>query len=169
MTPNSPLDNSSFVNHKLHIVLSVISFGGWTPLYAAYYLFRKLTSSTIEQRRSKRVIAREKRRSKRVMAREKRRSKRVMAREKRRSIRARAKEGRRITQKLITESSSKGYKYRPITGIKKKSFLVSEARTYSLSCNHQIRAKNIKLIGKTVWCDVCDNHREVTGAIWAQY
>ena len=147
MTPNSPSDKSSLVNHKLHIVLSVISFGGWTPLYAAYYLFRKLTSSTIQQRRSKRAIAREKRRS----------------------IRERAKEGRRITQKLIEESSSKGYKYRPITGIKKKSFLVSEARTYSLSCNHQVRAKNIKLIGKTVWCDVCNDHREVTGAIWAQY
>jgi hypothetical protein len=147
MTPNSPLDKSPLVNHKLHIILSVISFGGWTPLYAVYYLFRKLTSSTVDQRRSKRAFTREKRRSKR----------------------ASAKEGRRITRKLIQESSSKGYKYQPVTGIKKKSFLVSEARTYSLSCNHQIRAKNIKLIGKTVWCDVCNDHREVTGAIWAQY
>ena len=149
MSPNSPLDKPSLVNHKLHIILSIISFGSWLPIYAAYYLFCRLTGSTIEQRRSKRANAREKRLS----------------------IRVRAKEGRRITQKLIEESSSKGYKYKKqsITGIKKKSFLVSEARTYTLSCNHQIRAKNIKLIGKTVWCDVCNDHREVTGAIWAQY
>ena len=113
----------------------------------SYVRFFKLLGSTIEKRRSKRAIAREKRRS----------------------IRARAKEDLRITQKLIEESSSKGYKHRPITGIKKKSFLVSQARTYSLSCNHQIRAKNVKLIGKTVWCDVCNDHREVTGAVWAQY
>ena len=147
MNPNSPLDKSPLVNHKLHIILSVLSFGGWIPLYAVCYLFRKLTKSTVDQRRGKRAITREKRRSKR----------------------ASAKEARRITRKLIQESSSKGYKHKPVTGIKKKSFLVSEARTYSLSCNHQIRAKNIKLIGKTVWCDVCNDHREVTGAIWAQY
>jgi len=47
MTPNPPLDKSSLVNHKLHIVLSVISFGGWLPLYAAYYFFRKFTGSKI--------------------------------------------------------------------------------------------------------------------------
>ena len=47
MTPNSPLDKSSLVNHKLHIILSVISLGGWLPIYAAYYFFRKFTGSKI--------------------------------------------------------------------------------------------------------------------------
>lgn len=149
MSPNPPLDKSLPVNHKLHITLSIISFGSWLPIYVAYYLFCRLTGSSIEQRRNKRVIVREKRRS----------------------IRVRAKEGRRITQKIIKESSSQGYnsQKQSITGIKKKSFLVSQARTYTLSCNHQIRAKNINLIGKTVRCDVCNDYREVTGAIWAQH
>ena len=47
MTPKSPLDKSSLVNHKLHIILSVISLGGWLPIYAAYYFFRKFTGSKI--------------------------------------------------------------------------------------------------------------------------
>jgi hypothetical protein len=47
MTPNSPLDKSSLVNHKLHIILSVVSFGGWLPIYAVYYFFRKFTGSKI--------------------------------------------------------------------------------------------------------------------------
>ena len=48
MTPSSPLDKSSLVNHKLHIILSIISFGGWLPIYAAYYLFRKFKGSNVD-------------------------------------------------------------------------------------------------------------------------
>ena len=141
------MSDDRLMNHKLHIIITFITFGVWWPFYGLMFILFKLSGSTIEKRRIKRAGAREKRRIKR----------------------AKTKEDRRITQKLVEESSSKGYKYRPVTGIKKKSFLVSAARTYSLSCNHQVRAKNIKLIGKTVWCDVCNDHREVTGAIWAQY
>ena len=35
------------INHKLHIVLSIITFGGWLPIYAIYYLFRKYSGSKI--------------------------------------------------------------------------------------------------------------------------
>ena len=35
------------INHKLHIILSVITFGGWLPIYAIYYLFRKTSSPKI--------------------------------------------------------------------------------------------------------------------------
>ena len=45
---NSPLNKSSLVNHKLHIILSIISFGGWLPIYAAYYLFRKFKGSNVD-------------------------------------------------------------------------------------------------------------------------
>ena len=47
MAQNSRLDKSSLVNHKLHIVLSIISLGGWLPIYAIYYLFRKFSGPKI--------------------------------------------------------------------------------------------------------------------------
>jgi hypothetical protein len=48
MISNSPPNKSSLINHKLHIFLSIISFGGWLPIYAAYYLFRKLKGSNVD-------------------------------------------------------------------------------------------------------------------------
>ena len=42
--------NNPFVSGKLHIILSVITFGSWLPIYAAYYLFRRLSGSTLAQR-----------------------------------------------------------------------------------------------------------------------
>ena len=65
----------------------------------------------------------------------------------------------------IEESSGAGYK--------KANF--SSGQTYSLECAHQIRARKQTglisrgMIGKSVWCDVCNANRVVTGSIWAQH
>jgi hypothetical protein len=58
-------------------------------------------------------------------------------------------------------------------GYKKGNFIGGQ--TYSLECSHQIRARKQTgligkgMIGKTVWCDVCNAYRVVTGSVWAQY
>ena len=144
------------INHKFHILIVVISFGVWIPFYLGLYLFYFLTSSTIESRRAKRQTAKENRRAARQIAKENRRAKRQIA-----------KENRQITRKLIEESSSRGFKNVSNTGYKKKGFLVSST-PYNLSCSHQIRAANIKILGKTVWCDICKDHRQVTSQTWNQ-
>lgn len=67
--------------------------------------------------------------------------------------------------KPVAKTSSAGYK---------KSNFIS-GQTYSLECTHQIRARKQTglisrgMIGKTVWCDVCNANRVVTGSIWAQH
>ena len=39
------------MNHKLHILISVITFGGWLLFYALLFIIFKLSGSTIEKRR----------------------------------------------------------------------------------------------------------------------
>jgi hypothetical protein len=52
----------------------------------------------------------------------------------------------------------------------KKGTLNSGEQMYVLACNHQIRAKKHTgifskgMLGKTVWCDVCNTERIVTSA-----
>lgn len=53
-------------------------------------------------------------------------------------------------------------------GYKKGNFNSGE-RMFVLACTHQIRARNTgifqkSMLGKTVWCDVCNAERVVTSA-----
>lgn len=57
MGPNSPLEKSSVVNHKLHIVLSVLTFGSWLPIYVAYYFFRKFYGRKINFKSLMKLLA----------------------------------------------------------------------------------------------------------------
>ena len=151
MSQNSPLNKSSFVSHRLQIILSIIAFGGWLPIYAGYYLYCSLTGSTIEERKSKRVTKIEKRREKRTAL----------------------KNNRLITRKLVQESKARGFVYKSNIGYKKGNFV--SGQTYGLECSHQIRARKQTglisrgMIGKTVWCDVCKANRTVIGSVWHQH
>lgn len=63
-----------------------------------------------------------------------------------------------VTPESSTSPQDKGYK---------KGNWNSGDQIYVLACTHQIRAKKIAfiskgMIGKTVWCDVCNAERVVT-------
>ncbi len=142
------MSDDRLMNHKLHIILIFITFGGWLLFYALMYIFFKLSGSTIEKRRAKRADKREKRRAKRV----------------------KAKEDRRITQNLIKESARKGYTYKKSLGYEKGNWNSSQA--YTLACGHQISAKkqvgmfSKGLLNQTVLCEVCNSNRTVTGTLY---
>lgn len=44
------------INHKFHIVLSIITFGGWLPIYAIYYFFNKFLGLKLNARKLIRQI-----------------------------------------------------------------------------------------------------------------
>ena len=56
MNLQSIWNNSVHVKHKFHIILSIVSFGGWFPVYVAYFLFCLLTGSTFEVRSKKKQL-----------------------------------------------------------------------------------------------------------------
>ena len=72
------------------------------------------------------------------------------------------------TRLLEVEESEHGGGY-------KKGNKLSGNQMYVLACAHQIRAKKTVgilskgMIGKTVWCEICDDYREVTSMpYWVQ-
>ena len=140
------------MNHKLHIFLTFISLGMWLPFYALMFIYYKLTGSTIETRRIKIMGAREKRRSKRAIRKEKRRSKR-----------AKLKEDRRIIRELSKATEARRG-YTPGNW--------NSSQNYTLACGHQISAKkqvgmfSKGLLNRTVWCEVCNSNRTVTGTLY---
>jgi hypothetical protein len=142
------MSDDRLMNHKLHIILTFITFGGWLLFYALMYILFKLSGSTIEKRRAKRAGKREKRRAKRV----------------------KAKEDRRITQNLVKESARKGHTYKKSLGYEKGNWNSSQA--YTLACGHQISAKkqvgmfSKGLLNQTVLCEVCNSNRTVTGTLY---
>ncbi len=140
------------MNHKLHIFLTFISLGMWLPFYALMFIYYKLTGSTIETRRIKGMGAREKRRSRRAIRKEKRRSKR-----------AKLKEDRRIIRELSKATEARRG-YTPGNW--------NSSQNYTLACGHQISAKkqvgmfSKGLLNQTVWCEVCNSSRTVTGTLY---
>jgi hypothetical protein len=142
------MGDDRLMNHKLHIILTFITFGVWWPFYGLMFIFFKLSDSTIEKRRIKRAATREKRRT----------------------HRAKTKEDRRITQNLIKESALKGHTYKQSLGYKKGNWNSSQA--YTLACGHQISAKkqvgmfSKGLLNQTVRCEVCNSNRTVTGTLY---
>ena len=142
------MSDDRLMNHKLHIILTFITFGVWWPFYGLMFIFFKLSGSTIEKRRIKRAATRERRRVKR----------------------AKTKEDRRITQNLIKESARKGYTYKKSLGYEKGTWNSSQA--YTLACGHQISAKkqvgmfSKGLLNQTVRCEICNSNRTVTGTLY---
>jgi hypothetical protein len=65
MTAQSFWNNSVYVKHKFHIILSCVTFGGWFPIYVAYFLFCLLTGSTYEARTKKNQLQKETKNEKR--------------------------------------------------------------------------------------------------------
>lgn len=60
-------NNSVYVKHKFHIILSCLTFGGWFPFYVAYYLFCLLTGSTFEKRTENKQLRNEAKNDKRKL------------------------------------------------------------------------------------------------------
>jgi hypothetical protein len=146
------MSKQRIINHKLHIFFGVISLGNWFVIYAILFIYYKLTGSTIETRRGRRMGAMEKRRSKRAIRKEKRRSKR-----------AKLKEDRRITRDLIKATKARRG-YTPGNW--------NSSQNYTLACGHQISAKkqvgmfSKGLLNHQVWCEVCNSQRTVTGTLY---
>jgi len=142
------MSDDRLINHKLHIILTFITFGVWWPFYGLMFIFFKLSGSTIEKRRIKRAATREKRRIKR----------------------AKIKEDRRITRNLVKESARNGYTHKTSSGYKKGNWNSSQA--YTLACGHQISAKkqvgmfSKGLLNQTVRCEICNANRTVTGTLY---
>ena len=57
MAPKSLWNNTVYVKHKFHIILSILTFGGWFPFYVAYFLFCLVTGSTFEVRSEKKQLS----------------------------------------------------------------------------------------------------------------
>jgi len=133
------MSDNRVINHKLHIILTLFTSGAWLSFYGPLFIIFKLSGSTIETRRIKRAT--------------------------RRIKRAKTKEDRRITQKLVQESARKGASI----GYTKGNWNSSQA--YTLACGHQISArKQVGMFSKglrnqTVWCEVCNSDRTVTGTL----
>ena len=56
MALQSLWNNSVYVKHKFHIILSFLTFGGWFPFYVAYFLFCLVSGSTFEVRSEKKQL-----------------------------------------------------------------------------------------------------------------
>lgn len=67
MALQSLWNNSVYVKHKYHIILSCVTFGSWFPLYIAYFLFCLLTGSTFEKRAQKKQLRNEAKNEKRKL------------------------------------------------------------------------------------------------------
>jgi hypothetical protein len=129
----------TYVNHKFHIILSVITLGYWLPIYGGLYLYRRKSGAP------------------------------TLDLSKKKELKAAAKEQRRqeIIAKMASKPGAATIRQRPKQGYKKgKGFLNSTP--YVLECNHMIRAKvgmksRSHLRGETVYCDVCKAQRVVVG------
>jgi len=137
------MSDSRIMNHKLHIFLSLITLSLWTTFYLIIFITFLVSGSTIESRRNKRVIAKDSRRNKKAIKIENLRTARLNA--------------------PVAKPVNKGYKT--------KRFYPNGSMAYTLACGHQIRsAKQVGmfskgLLMKTVWCDICKDHRTVTGTL----
>ena len=134
------MSEDRLINHKIHIILSVVTLGLWLPLYLARYLFYKFTNSNTGNGPEQKERKREQKQAKKSVKFEKR-----------------LERAERLSEKQRSAPRNKGYK----TGNSLDQMDI-------LACTHQIRAnKKVGLItkgmlGKTVWCDICNADRVVT-------
>ena len=124
------MSDNRVMNHKRHILISVITLGGWLVFYAPLFIIFKLSGSTIEKRRELK----------------------------------KANEAKKVEQRKANYAKQ-------VEQIKaNKGYKQGKNQMYVLSCTHQIRANKSTglmskgLVGRTVWCDVCNAERLVTGA-----
>ena len=136
------MSDDRLMNHKLHIILTFITLGMWWPFYLGLYLYYKFSDSTIDKRRERRGINKEPSKGKKEI-----------------------NEAKKVERLQLNNGLSKPYK-----GYKQgKKGIFHNSQAYMLACSHQIRAtKQVGmfskgLLNKTVWCDICNADRIVTG------
>ena len=120
-------------NHKLHIFLSVITLGFWLIVYLPLYLISRKTPALSVESSAGD--------SEKKKLKEERKAKRAEA---------------------LARHSRIGPKHLGYTKAKR-------GQMYLLACSHQIRAKQMTgllsqgLLNKSVWCEICNDERQVTG------
>ena len=150
------MSDDRLMNHKLHIILTFVTFGMWWPFYLGLYLHYKFSDSTIEKRRERRGINKE-------LAKERKEINEAKKVEQRKANYA--KEVERLQLNNGLSKPYKGYK-------QGKKGIFHNSQAYTLACGHQISAKkqvgmfSKGLLNQTVWCDVCNSNRTVTGTLY---
>lgn len=122
--------SSKPTNHKIHILISLVTFGLWLPIYLIIaFVNRGVKGDSVAEVKEKSKW-----------------------------------------QKMVEEANTLSAKN---LGYKKGNW--NSSQMYVLSCTHQIRARKTTkilstgLLGKTVWCEVCNEGREVASApYWVQ-
>jgi hypothetical protein len=129
------VNQTRVVNHKLHIILSILT-GVWLPIYGLIFVWYKRKGSTLENRREKR--------------------------EKRRELLLIARQTYNDNELKKNKSPSNlGYKKPSVFHhISPLPF----PKLYFLNCGHEIRARGRLTgnIGKKVWCLVCKDERMIS-------
>jgi len=149
------MSDNRVMNHKLHIFLSIITLSVWVTFYALLFIIFKLSGSTIEKRRERRGINKE------------------LSKERREINKGKKVEQREINEAKKVEQRKANYakEVQLLQAKKGKKFYPNGSMAYTLACGHQIRsAKQVGmfskgLLMKTVWCDICKDHRTVTGTL----
>jgi hypothetical protein len=131
------MSEDRLMNHKLHIILTVISLGMWLPFYALTFILLKLSGSTIEKRRIQRAKTKEDRRITQNLVKE-------------------------SARKGYTYKTSSGYK----KGTWNSSQAYTLACGHQISAKKQVGMFSKGLLNQTVRCEVCNSNRTVTGTLY---
>ena len=131
------MSDDRLMNHKLHIILTFITFGVWWPFYGLMFILFKLSGSTIEKRRIKRVKAKEDRRITQNLVKES------------------ARNG-------YTYKTSSGYE----KGTWNSSQAYTLACGHQISAKKQVGMFSKGLLNQTVRCEICNANRTVTGTLY---
>jgi len=156
------MTDDRLMNHKLHIILTFVTFGMWWPFYLGLYLYYKFSGSTIEKRLERRGINKELVKERKLVKSSKEFEKSESNIENWRELfeSEQGKQRQASTPKNQT----------PSLGYKKGTWNSSQA--YTLACGHQISAKkqvgmfSKGLLNRTVRCEICNANRTVTGTLY---
>ena len=156
------MTDDRLMNHKLHIILTFVTFGMWWPIYLGLYLYYKFSGSTIEKRRERRGINKELVKERKLVKSSKEFEKSESNIENWRELFEREQGKQRQASTSINQTPSLGYK--------KGTWNSSQA--YTLACGRQISAKkqvgmfSKGLLNQTVRCEICNANRTVTGTLY---
>jgi hypothetical protein len=136
------------MNHKIHILLSVVTFGGWLPFYGAFYLYYKFAESKSSDQSETKRLKQEQKRIKET-------------------LKADQKALRSQARKAFLEQHAQEQAHKSSLGYKKGKGTFSST-AYTLECSHMIRAKTASkslnyFQGKSVYCEICKVERVVIG------
>ena len=158
------MSDDRLMNHKLHIILTFITFGMWWPFYLGLYLYYKFSDSTIESRLERRGRKKEHLEKRKLVKSSKEVGKSEFSKENWRELFERDLGKQRAVSTSSSKPRSRGYK-------QGKTGFWNQSHAYILACGHQIRATKMTgtysqgLLNKTVWCDICNADRIVTGTL----